>query len=73
MCLYNILTAIVFFVELQFTVLFVFSFAFQCVCFADEMYINIYDFCSFCFIATLYNDLRLTCFCFLQVVYRNRG
>lgn len=45
-CVYNILTAIGFF-SLQFTVLFVFSFAFQCVCFADERYINIYDFCSF--------------------------
>lgn len=48
-CLYNILTAIGFFhYNLQFC-LCVFSFAFQCVCFADERYTNIYDFCSFLF------------------------
>lgn len=50
LCVYNILTAIGFFFHynLQFC-LCVFSFAFQCVCFADERYINIYDFCSFLF------------------------
>lgn len=46
---YNILIAISF--SLQFTDLFVFSFAFQCVCFADEMYINIYDFFRFLFVS----------------------
>lgn len=49
-CVYNILTAIDFFhYNLQFCLCVFFSFAFQCVCFADEMYINIYDFCSFLF------------------------
>lgn len=65
-CVYNILTAIgFFFITIYSFVCVCFSFAFQCVCFADEMYINIYD-CFF--IATLYNDLRLTCCCFLQIV-----
>lgn len=68
--MYNILRAIRF--SLQFTgscECVCFSFANQCVGFADEMYINIYDFCRiFCFIATLYNDLWLTCCWFLQIV-----
>lgn len=46
-CVYNILTAIGFFITIYrfvcWCVCFFFSFAFQCVCFADEMYINIYD------------------------------
>lgn len=46
-CVYNILTAIGFFITIYSFVCVCFSFAFQCVCFADEMYINIYDFCSF--------------------------
>lgn len=49
LCVYNILTAIGFFFITIYSCLCVFSFAFQCVCFADERYINIYDFCSFLF------------------------
>lgn len=69
-CLYNILTAISWFSHYNVQVC-VFSFAFQCVfVVVDEMYINIYDFLFvFVFIATLYNDLRLTCwFVFLQFI-----